>query len=160
MKTILLSCLLVICVPVFAQTTDVNNDYGACNKHCVPVNLTRGELDKALTRSNVRDDLSINRKIDELESGKQINHLMRSSDSTQLQMGRKTDRLNRGSETELLQMSKVRDDLSRGYASNDLTRSQKTGYLSRNTVNDNLSFSRVRDDLSRGRDSAILSRCE
>ncbi|MES2637757.1 MAG: hypothetical protein V4605_10550 [Pseudomonadota bacterium] len=160
MKIFILSCLLAMCLPVFAQPTEVNNDYRTCNKHCLPVDLKRGEPDNALTRSNIRDDLSINRKIDELESGKQTNHLMRGSDSTQLQMGRKTDRLNRGSETEPLQMSKIRDDLSRDYASNDLTRSQKTDYLSRNTVNDNLSFSRVRDDLSRGRDSAILSRCE
>ena len=160
MKIFILSCLLGISLPVFAQSTEISDNYNACNKHCVPNDLIRGEPDSLLTRTNIRDDLSINTKIDELEPGKQTNHLTRGSDSTQLQMGRRADRLNRGLETQPLQMSKIRNDLSRGYTSNDLTRSQRRDNLSRSTVNDNLSFSRERDDLSRGRESELLTRCD
>ncbi len=75
MKTVILGLsALVFCSVDSAQETEKSAD---CNKHCLPIDLTRGADTAPLKTNHVHDDLSLGKETPELSLSKVRHDLAR-----------------------------------------------------------------------------------
>lgn len=160
MKIFFLSCLFLFSLPTLAQAESTDVSRKACQKTCLPVDLTRGKQDEPLSRGKINDELTKGKQAENLASNKLRDDLSHGKDSAVLDAGKQSSELNRGLETKPFQTIRSRDDLSRSNLSKNLAAGRKGDDLSRSVLSNDLGFNRVRDDLSRGRESASLSRCD